>query len=150
MAGTDDPPQVRYHWAKVHRDLGLKELDSLALYLRATNGQIDPCVAKKLADMIDGPPRKTGWRLKAMKHPKICSKKLGREQWFEALRKGQQIALYMAKAGGARPGGYEAALLETAAKFGLSPSTVKQHWKLWRTGPRRRFAELLGARSRSE
>ena len=115
----------KVHWSTVYIELIDGRLDNLARHLRETNGKIDPCVARRLASMLDPVSPREKFRLE------VVRTKLGRPA--KPLGQELEIAWFMAKCGAGEKGGYESALELTMTKFGLkSPTIIKAAWKRWK------------------
>lgn len=118
----------RVHWAEVLINLQAGSLELLSPYLRQTKGAIHPLVAKRLALLLDGDKKATGYRISIGKHPDIRSRKPGREQSLRNLSVGRKVANYMADQIVTIGANYKQALYATATHFGISERTVQKHW----------------------
>ncbi len=140
--------QERVHWSQVLQELGEGRLDSLARHIRETEYQIDPDVAKKLAQMIDGRSSETGWRLKVVKHPALPNAKRGREQMMSHSKLQLRIAFFIAETelqiapGKNRLFGLEDATAAACQKFKLSQTSVKKPWA--------KFAQIARQRAKAK
>ncbi len=139
-----DDDNGELHWSTVYTDMLEGKLESLAIYLRQTNGQIDGCVARRLAAMIDEKSTKAKFRIS------VVRRKIGAKT--RPLGQQLEIARFMAKSGAGKPGGYESALELSMEQFGVKQSTVKAAWKKWKTviGPRERALEALREKTQGQ
>lgn len=117
------------HWFLVERDLRAGQLNSLALYLRRSGGQIDPCLATYIADLIDGSLDKTCRRLTLGRHPDRKSNKPIKEEWFERQKYELKVSDFVGMNGGFVRGMFDSAISATQVEFGISRSTITSIWK---------------------
>jgi len=103
------------------------ELQPIADYYRK-HGGLPSHIMEALIQTIDGSAEDTsGWRLALVKHPDIPRLTHGRRAEMRK-RKEFVVRTLMGPFGAQEPGGYDAAVSETAAFLKLSSARVRQIW----------------------
>lgn len=127
-------------WDEVIQALRQGELKPLAEYLRAHPGRLHEQIGHRLADMIDGPPEATGWRLRLVNRPGLRNGVDRIEQQNDDRNRTYRIVKFIHERGGFDRLRKKQVLFDAAVEFELGEETIA---KRIRSAAARRYRTLL-------
>mgnify|MGYP003645627524 CR=1 FL=1 len=140
-SGSDDPRHIVL--ARLNRaSKGLSEgdLGPFADMLKAGD-EIPPFLRAGLVFLIEGTAEQSGGRRLSMeKRPDLVRASQGEADLQSQRRREIEIAGFMARRGGLKPGEHEAAVADTMAEYSLKRARVEQIWSLHRDAMAQRAA----------
>ena len=117
------------HWANVLLAISEGDLGPLALHLRESGGTIDPAVAIRLADLIDGTAATSAFELRLIRNSRLpASRSMGFERKLSLAKRDRDIATFVADYRFGKSGLHEAARKQAASEFRVSVGIVNRAW----------------------
>lgn len=124
----------RPRWQDVLQAIDIGDIQPLSEYLRGSKGRINPAVASRVADLIDGTASDSSWQISIGRNPRLKGpKSKGRELGRPQRRRNLLIAFFIAEHETAAPGRFESACFEACQIFNVGRTTVTEAWKKHKT-----------------
>ena len=112
------------HWSTVLKDLKHGRTASLAEHLKASPGNIDPCVSAYLVKLIQGDVSKTGQRIRIGRHPDLGRGESGKETGFLRHSRNLRIMRFVLFQYHARGLDYKNSIFKASQRYRLSEAAI--------------------------